>query len=96
MARRVKNLGDGLMVGLRPSTSAAAQAWRDVAMQQGVEQANRAGPRGGRPAAGGLLVAAEVPKEDERLLSGTRLSKRPDFCALCDSGTGPCRNISAG
>jgi hypothetical protein len=76
----VKNLGDGLMVVFTSASAALACA---VAMQQGVEQANR----GTEPAVG-LRVgigAGDVVCEDHDYF-GDPVIEAVRLCALCESG----------
>ncbi len=83
----VKNLGDGLMVVFASTSAALGCA---VAMQQGVEQANRAGRE-----AVGLRVGlsgGEVTKEDDDYF-GDPVVEAARLCALCDSGQVLAANI---
>jgi class 3 adenylate cyclase len=76
----VKNLGDGLMVVF---TSASAALTCAVAMQQGVEQANR----GTEPAVGLRvgIAAGDVVGEDHDYF-GDPVIEAVRLCALCASG----------
>jgi len=76
----VKNLGDGLMVVFGPASAALACG---VAMQQGVERANR-----GREQSVGLRVGlsgGEVSREDNDYF-GDPVVEAARLCAACEGG----------